>query len=91
MPVMPATLQVEIGIIEVQDQSQKKKKFDPISTNKSWLWWNMPVIPATVGWIKVQAKNTGPYLQNNQSKKYDSSDRGLPSKHKALSSNPRTD
>jgi hypothetical protein len=29
-----------------------KKKKDPMPREKSWVWWCMPVIPATAGSIK---------------------------------------
>jgi hypothetical protein len=38
MPIIPATQEVKIGGIEILDQSEHKV---------SWVWWHMPVIPAT--------------------------------------------
>jgi hypothetical protein len=53
-----------------------KKLLRPISTEKSLVWWGVPVIPARVEsinrMIAVQGdprQKVRPYLQNNQSKK----------------------
>jgi hypothetical protein len=45
--VIPATLDAEIGRLRFE-ASLGKKLTRPHSTNKkSWVWWLMPVIPAT--------------------------------------------
>jgi hypothetical protein len=48
----------------------------PITTEKSWAWWHVPIISVTVGGIKWEEHGLGwpgqksrPHLQNNQSKK----------------------
>jgi hypothetical protein len=46
-PVILATLEAEIGRITVQGQSGQKICEIPISTSNSWVWWHVPVIPAT--------------------------------------------
>jgi hypothetical protein len=52
MPVILATWEAEIRKIAVRDQPGQKSSWDSIPTEKSWMWWCTPVIPATVGSIK---------------------------------------
>jgi hypothetical protein len=51
----------------VPGQLGQKSLEDPISTEKSWAWWYIPVIPAMEdlgsGWPGQKA---GPYLKNKQ-------------------------
>jgi hypothetical protein len=53
-----------------------KSLTNSISTEKSWAWWHMPVIPVmarSLKWEDLSLVQSGqkvsPYLQNNQSKK----------------------
>jgi hypothetical protein len=39
--------EAEIERISVPVQHRQKKFLRPISTEKSWAWWPIPVIPAT--------------------------------------------
>jgi hypothetical protein len=42
----------EIGRIIVTDQLGQKSLREPVSMEKSWVWWRTPVIPVMVGSIK---------------------------------------
>jgi hypothetical protein len=44
----PSYLGDEIRRITVHDQPRQKCLQDPISMEKSWAWWCVPVIPAMV-------------------------------------------
>jgi hypothetical protein len=41
MPIISTTQEVESGKITVQGQYRQK-----VSKQTSWVWWNMPAIPA---------------------------------------------
>jgi hypothetical protein len=60
--VIPTTCEVEIRTV-VQRPTWTKRSVGPTSTNKTWMWGHMPVIPAT--WeVLIQAEpgiNTRPY------------------------------
>jgi cytochrome c-type biogenesis protein CcmH/NrfF len=49
----------------------KKGLQDPISTEKSWAWWAMPVIPVMAGSVNrlAQEKKRGPISKISKSKK----------------------
>jgi hypothetical protein len=72
--VIPATQEAKIGRITVGGQPGKKVGKIP-SQQKSWMYWHMPIIPATGDVSKrimVQTglgKNTKPYLKKNYSRK----------------------
>jgi hypothetical protein len=50
--VILATQETEIGRNEVQDKPGQKIIKIPISAEKSWVWWQEPVIPAAEGSVK---------------------------------------
>jgi hypothetical protein len=45
-PTILATYEVEIGRIKGLRHGGQKVLETPISTNESWEWWHVPVIPA---------------------------------------------
>jgi hypothetical protein len=54
-----ATQEAENQRIAVLGQPKQKGLQDPISMEKSWTWWCVLVIPATVGSIKYEDRNSG--------------------------------
>jgi hypothetical protein len=66
----PSYWEAEIGRIMVPSHPGQKSSGDPISMEKSWVWWCASVIPAMVESSSGQpGQKVRPYLQNNQSKK----------------------
>jgi hypothetical protein len=47
-----AEREAEIGRMVILSQFVQKSLQDCISTEKSWVWWQAPFIPASVGSIK---------------------------------------
>jgi hypothetical protein len=52
MPITLATCETEIRRITVIGQLGQESSQDPISMEKSWAWWCVPVVPETAKSIK---------------------------------------
>jgi hypothetical protein len=70
-----------LGDWDLEDCSSRlvkaKSLWHPISTEKSWAQWHVPIIPTPVGSGKYEdhypawpVQKVRPYLQNNQSNKW---------------------
>jgi hypothetical protein len=76
MPVILVTWKVDLERFAIPGQLGQNSSQGPISTEKSWEWWHMPVSIVMVGSTKQEVQGPGqhgqrvrPYLQNTQSKK----------------------
>jgi hypothetical protein len=49
VPSIPVTLEAEIRRIVLQGQPWQKSYEDPLAQQRSWVQWQVAIIPATIG------------------------------------------